>query len=259
MEFTITGSSISFKLGFEDLYFCTNSHLVVPLLTYSNADTEKNSIFKENKGKCGIYRWINNLNGNSYIGSAINLSDRFYQYYSYKALETYLKNRKSAIYSALIKHGYSKFTLEIIEYCDPSNVIEREQYYIELLAPEYNILKTAGSRFGSVHSEETKKNMREARKGEKNPFFGKNHSDETKEKFRAAWKNRVVSDETRAKMAAAKGSGIVVVIDQETGVSQEYTSVNQAAKALGTNHVTLGKYIKSQKLFKSIFKVTIQS
>jgi hypothetical protein len=36
---------------------------------------------------------------------------------------------------------------EILEYCDSSNVIEREQYYIDLLNPEYNILKTAGDSF----------------------------------------------------------------------------------------------------------------
>ena len=37
------------------------------------------------------------------------------------------------------------FMLEILEYCDPDMVIEREQYYIDTLKPEYNILKTAGS------------------------------------------------------------------------------------------------------------------
>ena len=117
----------------------------IPLLTYSNADTEKQSIFKDNKRKCGIYRWVNNLNGKSYVGSATNRICRFYQYYSFKTLEIYLKNRKSAIYSALLKYGYSNFSLEILEYCDSSNLIEREQFYMDLLRPEYNILKTAGS------------------------------------------------------------------------------------------------------------------
>jgi hypothetical protein len=59
-------------------------------------------------------------------------------------------------------------------------------------------------------------------------------------------------------MAIAKGSGIVVVINQETNESQEFVSVNQAAKALGTNHTTLGSYIKNKKLFKKIYKVFIK-
>jgi group I intron endonuclease len=46
--------------------------------------------------------------------------------------------------------------LEILEYCDRDKCIEREQYYIDLLRPEYNILQTAGSRLGSQQSEETK-------------------------------------------------------------------------------------------------------
>jgi hypothetical protein len=34
--------------------FCFLS--VIPLLTYTNADTQKLAILKDNKGKCGIYR-----------------------------------------------------------------------------------------------------------------------------------------------------------------------------------------------------------
>lgn len=43
------------------------------------------------------------------------------------------------------KHGYSNFSLEILEYCNPSECIKKEQYYIDLLSPEYNLLKQAGS------------------------------------------------------------------------------------------------------------------
>jgi hypothetical protein len=130
-----------------------------PVIVYYNAAIQKNQILENNKGKCGIYRWTNILNGNSYVGSGINLSNRLIQYYSRKFMETSLKRSKSAIYSALLNHGYSKFSLEILEYCEPSNVIAREQYYIDLLCPEYNLLKTAGSRFGSNQSEETKQKM----------------------------------------------------------------------------------------------------
>jgi len=36
----------------------------------------------------------------------------------------------SAIYSALLKYGYSNFSLDILEYCEIDALIEREQYYI---------------------------------------------------------------------------------------------------------------------------------
>jgi len=45
------------------------------------------------------------------------------------------------INKALLKYGYSNFKLEILEYCDKSVNIEREQHYIDLLKPEYNTLK----------------------------------------------------------------------------------------------------------------------
>lgn len=49
---------------------------------YLNANTSKAIIFSENKGKTGIYRLINNINGKSYIGSAANVRDRFTNYYN---------------------------------------------------------------------------------------------------------------------------------------------------------------------------------
>lgn len=58
---------------------------------------------------------------------------------------------------ALLKYGYANFSLEILEYCEPSKCTEREQYYLDLLKPEYNVLPIAGSCLGYKHSEESKK------------------------------------------------------------------------------------------------------
>jgi group I intron endonuclease len=60
-----------------------------------------------------------------------------------------------SINKALVKYGYSDFSLLILEYCEPDLCIEREQYYIDLYKPEYNILKLAGSSIGYTHTEET--------------------------------------------------------------------------------------------------------
>jgi hypothetical protein len=37
-----------------------------PVVTSENADLLKESIIKNNKGKSGIYRWVNLINGKSY-------------------------------------------------------------------------------------------------------------------------------------------------------------------------------------------------
>lgn len=50
--------------------------------------------------------------------------------------------------------------MEILEYCEPSKVVLREEGgpcppYLDLLNPEYNILKVAGSLLGFKHSPDT--------------------------------------------------------------------------------------------------------
>ena len=52
-----------------------------------------------------------------------------------------LNKGSSGIYKALLKYGYKNFILDIVEYCEPSQLIKREQYYIDKVKPEYNILK----------------------------------------------------------------------------------------------------------------------
>lgn len=55
------------------------------------------------------------------------------------------------ICKAILKYGYSNFSISILEYYDSNNRLVREQYYIDLLQPEYNILKKAGSSVGYLH------------------------------------------------------------------------------------------------------------
>ena len=87
------------------------------------------------------------------------------------------------IYKALLKYGCSNFSLEILEYCEPSKCIVREQYYLDLLKPEYNISLTAGAPMtGRNHSEETKLLMGLKKAGVGNSFYGKIHNEETLKK-----------------------------------------------------------------------------
>jgi len=129
--------------------------LISPVIIYKNPDNQKESIIKDNLNKSGVYRWTNKVNGKIYIGSSINLANRLKQYYG-KRLAS-LKN-VSLIYKALLKYGHTNFTLEILEYCNKQDSIKREQYYIDLLEPEYNIFSIAGSPLGRKLSLEIKKN-----------------------------------------------------------------------------------------------------
>jgi group I intron endonuclease len=94
------------------------------------------------------------------------------------------------IYKAILKYGYSNFSFEVLEYCEKNILLEREQFYIDSLNPEYNLSPTAGSSLGRSVSAETRIKMSNAQKGkyigDKHHFFGKTHSDETKEKLSIA-------------------------------------------------------------------------
>ena len=126
------------------------------MLVYWNADVEKALIVKENRGKAGVYCWVNNESGLRYIGSSIDLGKRLLQYYNLK----HLMKVHMHIYKAILKYGHSRFTLEIFEYCDPECTIEKEQYYIDLLKPKYNVLKVAGSPLGYKHTLEAIEKLR---------------------------------------------------------------------------------------------------
>lgn len=244
---------------------------------YSNADTEKESILNDNKAKAGIYCWINIDSKKKYVGSSIDLYRRFLQYYNIKYITRAAES--SLICRALLKHGYSRFRLEILEYCDPNNLIEREQYYIDHLNPEYNILKVAGSLFGFKHSPETLKKMkeiisnrsdeekanisaklREAALGRtykhteetkiklKNAMLGRKHSEKSKEKMRIFQSNR-----TKHSIPGVK----IEVKDMETGQTFLYDSLRIAGKELNSSHAALLYNLnKGKELFRGRYRIT---
>ena len=59
------------------------------------------------------------------------------------------------INKAIFKYGYFEFKLEILEYCNPKELVLREQYYMDPLYPKYNVLKTANSSLNYKQTEKT--------------------------------------------------------------------------------------------------------
>jgi group I intron endonuclease len=117
-----------------------NISSIVPIHSYINPDQQKEEICNNNKNKSGVYRWVNKVNAKSYIGSSASLEKRILLYYYLSSLNRKVKG-SIIIYRALLKYGHSNFRLDIIEYCEPNALFLREQYYIDILKPEYNILK----------------------------------------------------------------------------------------------------------------------
>jgi hypothetical protein len=97
----------------------------IPIMIYFNADTEKSKILSDNKGRTAIYMWIHNESGKRYLGSAFDLFKRMYLYFSIKYLE---RNKTMYIYNALFHHGYSSFSLTILEYINISQIYLRKMH-----------------------------------------------------------------------------------------------------------------------------------
>jgi len=76
-----TNLDINF-ISFSIHFFSTNSpQSFIPIKIYKNADIQKQENLIENKGKSGIYHWVNNINGRSYVGFNVDLYARLNQHY----------------------------------------------------------------------------------------------------------------------------------------------------------------------------------
>jgi group I intron endonuclease len=219
---------------------------------YDNAEMEKSKIYTDNKNRVGIYLWLHKLSGKLYVGSSFNLSRRFSQYYSKANLVRY---KSMHICNALSLYGHSEFSLYILKYIDVNNLSEKEalelllsheQYYIDLINPEYNILKLAGSSLGfkhspesliklseamkgKIHSAETKMKISLAMIGKNNPMFGKSHSEEIRALISLMMKGKNLgklhSSETKLKMSLAK-KGLVKSAEHKEKISKSCKGLN---------------------------------
>jgi len=167
-------------------------------------DTAKNYL----RGLAGIYVVINLVDGVSmYVGSAS--TNRLH---SRLMMHLYYLKGNSRLATSVKALGRKNFAFVIVDIIpekitDKTNftLLSHEQYYIDLLKPNYNILPLAGNSFGYKHTPETLEKMRNSysdirrnRIGSLNR--GKSLSKTTRELIRKAALNRPpMSQETKDK------------------------------------------------------------
>lgn len=88
----------------------------------------------------GIYKIINKINNNCYIGSSKNIYERLHRHKT-----ELIKNKhfNQHLQNAINKYGISNFECEILEKCDKKDINICEQKWLDLLEPHYNIMKKA--------------------------------------------------------------------------------------------------------------------
>lgn len=205
----------------------------------------------------GIYKITNLINGKIYIGRSSDLKARKSKHKT--------KKNNTMISRAIQKYGHENFTFDVIEYCNLDMLVEREQYYLDLLNPfgnnGYNLLKDSnfGGWTGQNHTDESKKKMSEKKKnyvpwnkgktgvqicsdetrskfseqrrGENNSFYGKSHSDETKEILKNYAKNRDMSHCNKKVIQKDKISkDIIKIWDSISDASEQVLGVRKSSR-----------------------------
>jgi group I intron endonuclease len=232
---------------------------------YENVFDMKKDILNENKGKSGIYMLTNKITKKIYIGLSKDLSNRFKNYFSL----SYLKSKTNLIINkALIKYKYSNFSLTILEYCDKSDLKTREQFYIDKLNPQYNILKGAISSLNSKHSENTKtknnKSLKRVSVQEKSALIGSLQTEATTKlmnlktlKESNPLIGKTYNENTKIKLSVISGN-LVNIYEKFSSkgfkLIGSFVSARRAGKFLGISGSTIIKYKNSGGIFKDRYK-----
>ena len=96
------------------------------MVSYINAKESKSLIYQENKDKSFVFRSTNLINGKEYLGSTAKAKRRLSTYYDFIWIELKsLEYGNMPIYKdkANLKYGDENFIFDIIEYCQPEEVI----------------------------------------------------------------------------------------------------------------------------------------
>jgi len=241
-------STSRFSFGVRNVH--NGSSSVIPVKIYANADILKQKIIQDNKGKAGIYRWVNLISGKTYIGSSVNLGRRLSFYFNYNYIQSSKSNM--LIHRALLKYGYSQFKLEILEYCNKDDLLTREQYYLDYFKPEYNIYETAGSPLGYKHTEETMVKLREIAKK-------RNESEEERTRVSKLHEYRLEESKRKARerileinRVKARPLEVTNILTNEKII---YPTLKEAAIGLGVHLNTVKRALKAKSLIKKIYSV----
>ena len=151
----------------------------------------------------GIYALFQRSTLRTYVGSAINLRRRMQVH---KRLLKNGKHYNKFLQRTWTKYGEKDFSFLILENCERDLLIEREQWFLDGLKPEFNSCPIAGSTEGRVHSLETREKISRS-------LTGGTRSDETKVRMSRAQTGRTISDEHKANLSRSQ---IGRILSEET-------------------------------------------
>lgn len=235
------------------------NNLLLPIATlpagaieYSNPQESEGIIRTSFVKKRGVYLWTNRMNGQQYIGSAMNLSSRLSDYFTNSYLK-YQSTRGSVISAAILKHGLSEFSLQIMELgASPtrdtisvnSDFILLEQYYLDTYILMYNVRRIA---LGPAPVLNPNYNHN---KGDTNTQLGKKGSEA------AAW-NHYHSPEQKALWSYTRSTRVFVYDFSTLTFSCIVYGYERLANLLGVHINTARRVVKSGGVYANKYILSL--
>ena len=178
------------------------------------------------KKKSGIYRICSvKRPSRFYIGSAKCIYARMNCHLSQLRKQIHTNSKLQRHYN---KYGAGDLIFSVIEFCEPCDLISREQLYLDKLFPFFNIARMAGNTLGVKHTEKTKKLLSKIRKGWK-VSLGRRFSRATKDKMSATAKARGIHPNfLAASMAANTGRKQTKELRDKIAILQRKITPEQA-------------------------------
>lgn len=227
-----------------------SSSVLIPLKTYKNLNDL--GVLKKNLNKIGgVYGFINLKDNKQYIGSSINLYERFTDHV--KGVSTNIRLKRS-----LVKHGLDNFNFVIYYFHkDPAVLltdIETEVIRSFSFEDLYNFKKDAKSMLGYKHTADAISKMK-ARLTDKinHPMYGKKHSLESLKLISKPGKlnpmfNKKHTIETKVKISIALSKTPLGLYDIKNNLIKSYKNQVELAAVFNLYKGTIGRYLKSGKL-----------
>ena len=148
----------------------------------------------------------------AYIGHSLRIEKRWHNHKYRLRKNTHISPHLQAAWN---KHGANSFKFYVLEFISKSELVEREQFWLNKVKPfnniGYNLAPKAGSTLGIKASEEHRLKNSKAQKGKmisvetrekiKISLKGRKQSFEHRNKRRIAQLGRVTSEQTRIKIS----------------------------------------------------------
>lgn len=179
----------------------------------------------------GVYLIKNKVNNKFYVGSsAKSIKERFWQHRTFLRMN---KHGNIHLQRSWNKHGENSFDFIPLEYCSSGICIEREQYYIDTLLPEFNISPTAGNRLGCKQdNSKSQANRTKALRDRITPEIKKQMQDRAKELGNKN-KNRVHTEVNKEKCRNAAPKISVIGTNLDTNEEIIFKSSREARRVTG--------------------------